>query len=151
MTGGSSRERGFSLPEIVVVLGLVASLAGLAGVAWQDRRDAVALPSAIRQVTQSLHLARLRAVTMGQNQRLLFTVGQGTYRLQQAIGSTWQDAEAPLSLPTGVTVTRCTATGGGVSFRPRGTAIHFGTITLGNRHGASRQVVVDMAGHVRTP
>jgi hypothetical protein len=79
----------------------------------------------------------------------VFANGSTSYRLQARNGNTYDDEGAPVALPAGITILDCTARSAAISFRPRGNAGTFGTVTLQNSQGDTRRVVVDIAGQVR--
>lgn len=141
--------RGFTLLELLVALALFAATAGLAVPAWQRQLDTWRLAAATRQVVMDLKVARARAISAGATYRVRFPEDAAHYVLErQQSGGAYAAAAPATALPDGVRIDACTAAGSGVSFRPRGHAATFGTITLRNPSGV-RQVVVDIAGRLR--
>ncbi len=141
---------GFTLLELLVALALLAATSGLAVPAWQRQLDDWRLAAATRQVVMDLKVARARSISSGVTHRVHFPDAAAQYTLErQQAGGAYAAAAPATALPDGVRVVECTAAGSGVSFRPRGHAAAFGTITLRNRAGAERQVVVDIAGRMR--
>lgn len=143
--------RGFTVLELVVVVGLIGCLAALAAwraVAWlPDLR----LDAATRQVMLDLRLTRGRAMAEQRYRRLAFDLGRDRYQPQKREGSTYDDDGAPAPLPQGIDLADCSAAGAAISFAPRGTAASFGTVVLRNSRGREKQVVVDIVGRVRVP
>jgi Tfp pilus assembly protein FimT len=140
---------GLSVLELVITLGLTAVLAGFSILGHHALRPGLNLTIATRQVLMDLQVARMRAVAHNADQRIVFASGGTSYRLQRRNGSKYDDEGQPVELPAGIIVRDCTAATSAISFRPRGTAGTFGTLTLQNSQGDIRRVVVDIAGHVR--
>ncbi|MBI3785336.1 MAG: GspH/FimT family pseudopilin [Deltaproteobacteria bacterium] len=143
------RKRGFTLIELLVVLSLVAILASISVVSHGHMRPALDLYAAARQVLIDLKTVRTRAIGDTANHRILFAAGSNQYRLQRRGDTQYDDVGEPIALPKGVVVVDCSATDGSITFRPRGNASSFGTITLAGTDGQIRRVVVDMVGHMR--
>lgn len=143
------RERGYSLLELIVVLGLMGILLTLAVFAQAAMRERLRLASAARQVATDLAVARMRAISRNREQRLLFTPGSTQYLAQERAGAGFDDAGPRRDLPTGVRIDDCTAPGDAVTFRPRGGAGSFGTVVLGASSGATRSVTVSITGRTR--
>jgi len=142
---------GFSIVELVVTLGLASALAGISILSHNALRPSLDLTTATRQIVMDLQAARMRAVARNTNHRIVFSAGAGSYRLQRQSGSAYDDEGAPIALPSGITILDCTAQNAAISFRPRGNAGTFGTVTLRNTEGATRSVVVNITGQVRVP
>jgi prepilin-type N-terminal cleavage/methylation domain-containing protein len=140
---------GFSILELVVTLALASVLAGIGVLSHQALRPALNLSMAVRQVVMDLQVSRMRAVTHNTNQRILFASGSTNYLLQRRRGGAYEDDGSPVTLPQGITIVDCTAKDSAISFRPRGNAASFGTLTMRNGKGDVRQVIVDIAGQVR--
>jgi len=140
---------GFTLLELAAVLGLLAILAALAVLNHQAVRARLHLSAAARQVTLDLKLMRLRAITRHASHRLVFTAGSESYQRQHKRGDSYADDGPAVTLPRGIVVTDCSAAGDAISFRPRGNAGTFGTVTLQNARGDVRRIIVDIAGQVR--
>lgn len=144
-----TRAHGFSLFELLAVLSLASILAGIGVLGHQALRPGLDLHAAARQVVMDLKVARMRAAAQRVNHRIVFTEGGASYQPQRQEGSGYTDVGAPAPLPRGIVVAECTANNNAIGFRPRGNAASFGTVTLRNANGDTRQVVVDIAGHVR--
>lgn len=140
---------GLTILELVVTLALASVLAGVGVLSHNALRPSLDLAAATRQVFMDLQVTRTRAVAQNVNHRILFVNGGTTYRRQRQNGNTYDDEGKPVALPAGIAVLDCTSRDSTISFRPRGNAGSFGTITLQNGEGSSRSVVVDIAGQVR--
>ena len=141
--------RGFTVLELVVVLGLIGALTAVAvwrAVAWLPE---LRLDAGARQVVLDLRLARGRAMAEQRNRRLVFAPAQETYRRQHRNGATYEDEGLPVTLPSGIDLVECTAANAAISFAARGTAASFGRVTLRNSNGREKQVIVDIVGRVR--
>ncbi|MCK6555995.1 GspH/FimT family protein [Candidatus Binatia bacterium] len=146
---GWSERGGVTLLEVVVAVALVGILGATAVLAHGAMRDALALREGAVQVAADLRAARLRALGMGRGQRLLFAAETRVYQAQEETTAGYVDAGEPRALPAGVVVVGCNADGGGIVFRPRGHAASFGTVTVRNRSGGVRRIVVNITGRVR--
>lgn len=138
-----------SLLEVLVGLALMAVLAGVSVLHHQAMRPALDLRVAARQVVLDLRLARMRAITENVSRRVVFPNGADGYQHQRKSGGFYVDDGVVVRLPHGILISDCTATENGISFKPRGNAASFGTVTLRNRNGEAQQVVVDIAGQAR--
>lgn len=142
--------RGFSLLELLIALALAAALAGVAVVNGPRLLAGWRLAAAARQVVMELKIARARAILRSATHRVRFTAPGTTYRHERQRPSGTYDPIAPAArMPAGITIAACTASGSGISFRPRGNAGAFGAVTLRNAYGEVRAVVVDIVGRTR--
>jgi prepilin-type N-terminal cleavage/methylation domain-containing protein len=142
-------KHGFSLLEMIVVLAVVALLAGIAVLNHQALRSRLNLGMAARQVMMDLKQARMGAVTERVNHRIVFAAGGASYRRQRKTTSGYTDEGGPTALPPGIVIADCTAPSDAISFVPRGNAGSFGTVTVRNDRGEVRSVTVNIAGQVR--
>jgi Tfp pilus assembly protein FimT len=138
-----------SVLELLVVLALMAILAGFAVLDHQAMRPGLDLRMAARQVVLDLRVARMRAVAEHVTRRVVFPAGTATYQPQRKNGSGYVDDGIAVRLPRGIVISDCNATGSGIGFKARGNAATFGTVVLGNSRGETRRVIVDIAGQVR--
>ena len=150
MRNSADRMRGFTLLELLVGLSLVA---GLTGTALLGARRSIAgwrLSAAARQVVMDLKLARARAILDSTTHRVRFAVPGASYQHERQQPSGTYVAVGPATqLPVDVAAIGCTGAGSGISFRPRGHAGAFGTVTLRNADGDQRAIVVDIVGRAR--
>jgi type II secretory pathway pseudopilin PulG len=140
---------GWSLLEVLTVVALTSVLAGTAVLSHQAARPMLDLSMAARQVAMDLRLARMRAIGDGANYRLVFAAGGASYQKQRFDGTAYVDDGLPVPLPRGVVIASCSASDGTVTFRARGNAGTFGTVTIQHSNGDVRRVVVNMTGRVR--
>ncbi|MDX2166983.1 MAG: GspH/FimT family protein [Deltaproteobacteria bacterium] len=144
-----TRSAGLTLLELLVALALFGALAAIALPDLRRTLAAWRLNAAARQVVMDLKLTRAQAIAAGVTQRLRFTAAAGRYQRERQSGGSYVAVGPPTALPDGVIVADCSAAGSGISFRPRGLAATFGTITLRDVDGVERRIVVDIAGRLR--
>jgi prepilin-type N-terminal cleavage/methylation domain-containing protein len=142
-------DRGVSLLELLVVLALMALLAGVSVLDHQAMRPGLDLRMAARQVVLDLRVARMRAVAENVTRRIVFPSDAAGYQPQRKAGSVYVDDGVAVRLPRGILISDCNAAGNGISFKPRGNAATFGTVVIRNSRGEERRVIVDIAGQAR--
>ena len=143
-------QRGLTLIELLVVFALVAILSAIALPAYGRMLAGWRLDAAARQVVLDLGVARLRAIAESTGHRLRFPTPAAAYGHEREDDTgRYAPLGRPRALPEGVQIVRCTARGSAVTFRPRGQASTFGTITLRAASGGERRVIVDIAGRAR--
>lgn len=145
-----NEARGLTLLEMLVALALSSALVGAAALQYRRLVPTWELKAAVRQVILDLSVARTRAIAEGRPFRLRFTAPGAVYRRERrSDDGTYAGDGPPVSLPTHVEISECTARGAAISFQPRGHAGSFGTLTMRNSEGELRRVVVDIAGRMR--
>ena len=143
-------HRGFTLFELLIAIALIAVLSGAALIGYQRALAGWRLNAAARQVVMDLKLTRARAILDSATHRLRFAVPGTTYQHErQRPSGTYDGVGPPIGLPSDVEIADCSGAGSGISFRPRGQAGAFGTVTLRNHDGDQRAVVVDIVGRTR--
>lgn len=140
---------GFTLIETVVVLLLLSVLMSFALLDLGRASRRSNLTAAARQLAAELRLARIRAITLNNNYRILLQAGVGGYSRQARGSSGYREDGPTLALPDGIVTVSCSSPSGGISFRPRGVAAEFGTVTLANADNERRKVIVNFTGEVR--
>jgi prepilin-type N-terminal cleavage/methylation domain-containing protein len=140
---------GFSLLELLSALALAAVLASISILGHHALRPSLNLSTAARQIAVDLKGARMRAVAENTAYRILFRSDSRSYQLQRKGASQFGDSGPPIILPAEIVVRDCSARDSAISFAPRGSAGSFGTVTIANTRGETRQIVVDIAGQVR--
>jgi type II secretory pathway pseudopilin PulG len=144
------RESGFSLLELIAVLGLTAVLFGIALFGHGAARSRISVAKAVQQVSMDLSLARIRAITRSRDQRLLFAAGAESYQQQERSETGYENAGPAQALPAGVRIANCSAPNDAIGFHARGGASSFGTITLRGATGETRSIIVSITGRART-
>jgi Tfp pilus assembly protein FimT len=140
---------GWTLTEALVVVAVLSVLAGTGVLAHQAARPMLALASAARQVAFDLRATRMRAIGEATDHRVRFSLAATVYQVQRSNGAGYVDHGPAMALPAGVSIADCTASGGAISFKPRGNAGTFGTVVLRNVRGDTRSVIVNITGRVR--
>ncbi len=157
MRGRARRARdqaGFSLIELVVVVGLASLVLGILVLGVRRASDAFQLRRAASLVTSELRRAHAAAVSAGVDYTVEFVVGSAgglkVYRqtsLQRTVASEW-----PASVQidgTASTISSCTTPGDPsnkcVTFRPLGFAVSGGDVRLVSRSGVGVSVRVTAA------
>jgi prepilin-type N-terminal cleavage/methylation domain-containing protein len=144
-----SRRGGFTLLEVLIVIGLLAILGGVALLGYRPMLSRLRLNEAARQVVMDLKMVRVSAIAESADHRVHFAVPGATYQRERKLGSSYEAVGPPTPLPFGVRVIDCTAVGSSITFRPRGHASTFGSVTLLDPEGEERRIVVDIAGRMR--
>ena len=149
MINSTTDPIGLTLIELLIALALMLTLAGTALPSYGRSLARWRLDAGARQVVVDLGVARLRAIAENTGHRLRFAPEAPGYAHEREASPGEFEVLAPRALPEGVHVLACTARGSTITFRPRGHATTFGTITLGGPDGAERRVIVDIAGRSR--
>jgi Tfp pilus assembly protein FimT len=133
-----SKPRGFSIIEIVWVLGLAMILMALAIPNFLSLLPSLRLSSAARQVAQDLQVARMKAISQNQSYTVDFDPPNGTY----TYGSDSRNIKTEYP---GITIQSVSPQD--PQFSPRGTATATATITLSNG-AAQKWICVKTVGRV---
>ena len=135
-----TKENGFSIVELVVVLALMAVITAIALPRWTSWLPGYALNNSTRQIQSELHHIKMRAAAENVSFQLAYVQGSASYTIER-------DAKALTTKPlvAGTTITE----EGSISFSPRGTA-SANRIRLRNTNGSCKQIVVSATGRVRT-
>ena len=135
-----TKENGFSIVELVVVLALMAVITAIALPRWTSWLPGYALNNSTRQIQSELHHIKMRAAAENVSFQLAYVQGSAAYTIER-------DAKALTTKPlaAGTTITK----EGSILFSPRGTA-SANRIRLRNTNGSCKQIVVSATGRVRT-
>jgi len=116
-----TRAAGFTVMELVVVIGLMAIISAIAMPSFISWLPSYRLSAGARQIAADLQLARMKAISQNTNYRLRFTDGN-TYEMQKNDGGWAVPAgHGSVDLPEGITVTNGTPFNTS-EFQSRGTA-----------------------------
>jgi prepilin-type N-terminal cleavage/methylation domain-containing protein len=141
--GGKASAAGFTLIEVVFVLGIMAVLAAIAIPNWGTLLPAQHLRGAARQVESELYRIKSRAVAENVNYQLNFSAAADNYIVERVEGLTitWQGIKP---LPDGLDVRNSVI----LSFTPRGTASG-NTLRLCNNKNEGYNIVLSGTGRIR--
>lgn len=144
-----SPEMGFTLMETVAVLLLLSILSGMGLFQLRVATQRWKLTNAAQQLAAELRLARIRAISRSTNYRIQVRAGDDSYQRQRREPHGYEDDGSPVRLSDGIVVASCSNPSSAISFRPRGLAGEFGTLTLTNAYNDQRRIVVLITGEVR--
>jgi prepilin-type N-terminal cleavage/methylation domain-containing protein len=136
------KQSGLTFIELMIVLGVLAILSGLAVPAIFSWLPNHRLGGAARDVLSLVERARLTAVRDNGNATVNFQLG-GAQCTASVNGTTFGDE----TLPGDVRFSGVTFTGQTLQFDGQGMPSEGGTITLSNRQGATRSIVVSFGGN----
>jgi prepilin-type N-terminal cleavage/methylation domain-containing protein len=135
-----SNKRGVTLLELVVVFAIIAIGAVLAVPNIGPWIANYRLRTATRDITSTLRVAQMRAVSNNINYRVSFDTGAGTYILQRSTGGLWLDEGTAQTLPTGIRIDPAPVNNP-LTFSPNSSS-NGGTITLKNTKQTQRTITV---------
>lgn len=146
---------GLTLTELIISLGLLAILLGIATPRINQWLLRYKLQGAARGVVSHMQLAKRKAVTLNENCGVFFNLGGATYTLFKDNGTTPNQYDANdsqdqpnISLPSGVSFAGCTFANNAAIFRPKGTS-NGGTIIIQNPWGSRSITVLFTTGRIR--
>ena len=137
-----SRTKGTSLLETCFVLTIAGSLVTVALPPMSLAIEEFGLTAAAQQVRSGLHTARIGSITRNQDCRL--RVDSDVSYVIECQTPTWQTIREE-SLPRGFTL----VANNRPEFHPRGNVAPMATITVWNRAGRPRRIIVNRTGRVR--
>lgn len=142
-------DSGFTIIELMIVIGLAAVLTTIAGYNYFSYRPSLLLSGATRQIMGDLLAAKMKAVGQSNNYKIFF-LNEREYMVLDdddndgvLDGGEWSQTKDIQTEYPGVTFT---ATDDPV-FTSRGTANNVTTVTLTNS-GSSKQISIYMTGYV---
>ena len=132
-------KKGVTLIELIVVLVIIAILAGLIAPNMGRWLPRYRLRSATRNIASTLRTAQMKAVSNGMLYQVDFTVGANSYILRYTTGGLDYDDGSVQTAPSGITVDIASLPGGIAFFNPDSTCPNGGTITLSYQKGGVTQ------------
>ncbi len=141
-----SRVLGFTLLELMMVVGLLGVVMAGSALVWPRFEAALRLDAAAHALAADLHDARVLAIASAARARLTFVRGAASYRVERAdeMGAFHPTAERVL--PRGVRIADANS-GGDLVFSARGNAEN-GTVVLVDRRGLHASVRLNQRGRV---
>lgn len=131
--------------EVLVVVAIVAIVAGTSVLILPRVQGAVRLETALHLLASDLRQARTLAVASARRVRLLLREGGTTY-VRQSAEADAHAIDRTRQLPAGITIARV-GSEGTLTFSPLGTAEN-ATIVLENGSGTRRALIVNQRGRV---
>ena len=151
-----SHNKGFTLIELMVVIAIVAIMAGVMAPSFMQWRDRSKVKGDAGNLRAAFETAKLRAIKHNTNVVVTFPDTTSFQAFIDTNNNGAQDAgEETLfnrTLAPGVTITNNTFAGNDMAFNPRGMANgpnSTGTITMTSPGGERYSVVVSSFGRVR--
>jgi prepilin-type N-terminal cleavage/methylation domain-containing protein len=139
-------QKGFSLIELVIVIGLIGILGAVTAYSWMGYRDNANLKTAAREVMSDIAYCKQRAVSEGIQYRLTFTADTNNYTISAAPFAVAQ-TKSLANFGPGLSVSATNFTAGQVTFLPRGTlSSNLGTITLTNDRNSTATITINITG-----
>ena len=134
-------KKGVTLIELIIVFVIIAIGAVLMIPNLGPWIANYRLRSATRDITSTLRVAQMKAVSTNLNYQVLFDVGAGSYILQRNTGGGYfpDGATQPQIVPTGISI--ATNFGTALTFSPNSSS-NGGTVTLQNTKGNQRTITV---------
>lgn len=143
-----SWNKGFSLTELLIVVGLLGVIAAIAVVSMSGLSGSIKYKNTAWGISSQLRLAKQMAVTNNREERVEFGIAAGQYRLTEgnlSAGSTvWTEVKPWTAIDQGVTWATGAACNGtadvNIKFNPNGTA-DAGTVCVKDSGGAVKYTV----------
>jgi prepilin-type N-terminal cleavage/methylation domain-containing protein len=143
--GSKMNKKGVTLIELVVVFAIIAIGAVLMVPNLRPWIDNYRLRSATRDITSTLRVAQMKAVSNNLDYRVSFDVGAGTYILQRNTGGGFFPDGATQTLPTGISIVL--PGNNPVTFSPNSSS-NGGTIQLSNTKNTKKITVLPSTGRI---
>lgn len=145
-------RKGFSLIELIIVIGLISILSAVALFGWQAYRNNANLRTAARDIATDIANTKQKVVSEGVQYRITFSTAANNYIIERgtATGAPYVtvDTKSPTTAGAGSGLSITSANFSGASqvlFFSRGT-LSFGTVVLQNSKGSQATITVNQAG-----
>lgn len=154
-----NKRSGFTLVEVITVIGIIAILSAIAIPNFIRYRNNQQVIRAAREIYSALQLAKMTAIKDNTSVNVLFTPGtgsNGTYRVFEDVNgdNVFNTGDIDISngsMPPGVNMQSAAFAGGTTStrFTPIGlTTGRNGTVTVANGHQTAK-IIVNIVGGIR--
>ena len=144
-------KTGFTLVEMMIIIGILAILSGIAGLSYFSMRPTLMLNGATRQIQGDLMAARMKAVSENNDYKIFF-LNDHVYTILDdddndgtADAGEWSNSKDIQSEYPDVTF----SSDGDPVFSSKGTANSTTVITLTNIKGSSKNVSIAITGRVK--
>ena len=150
-TRGRSGRDGFSLVELLVVIGLIGIVAGFSIPAFQRYATNANLKAVAREIMSDINNTKQRAIEENNNTyRITFSTVANNYVLSWTDMTTTPSTartltKSPTTSGADVRITAVTFSGGVITFQRRGTTTA-GSLTLTNSRGSTAVITVNFTG-----
>ncbi len=152
LVGSRRGPSGYTLTELLIVLGILAVTLGMSGVWFASQLPHYRLNGAVRQIRADLLAARAQAVRQGNRVRVFFTDSQHYTIVDDDNNNGRADpgeaVERRSILEDFEGVTIQSTSNRNPIFHPRGTASHLTTVTVANAAG-EKKITISDTGRVR--
>lgn len=142
-------QKGFSLTELIVVIGIFAVVTAFAVPALNHYSSNSNLRTAAREVTSDIFMFRERAISEDRQYRITYNTGTGAYSIEQGTYSgapyTSIQVKNVNAAAADAQISAITFQNQQIIFQTRGT-VTTGTMTLANRFGSTATITVNTAG-----
>lgn len=142
------RSSGYTLTELLIVLGILSVVLGLSGIWLASQLPQYRLNGAVRQIRADLLAARAQAVSQGNEVRVFFTDPRQYDILDDDNNNGKTDPGEAVAFRSidfpGVTV----ASNNNPIFHPRGTASSLATVRVSNAAG-EKTITISITGRVK--
>ena len=140
------KSRGFSLVELMVVIGVVSTLSVVAVYSWQGYQDNLNLRTAARDIATDIEACKQRAVSEGIQYRLTFVAGANSYTIAPDPFTVTQ-TKSLTAFGLGLSIISTNFAAGQWTFLLRGTLSGpTGKIVVGNSKGSRANITVNITG-----
>jgi len=144
-------RRGFSLIELIIVIGIIGIMSTVAAYSWNSYMNNTNLKTAAREVMSDIASCKQRSVSEGIQYCMQFTDGSPNYTINASScdAPTQTQAKNITSFGSGLTISNTNFNLDRVIFLSRGTlSSNLGTIVLTNNRNSTATITINITGRV---